>query len=128
MNKTRERIQELQIYEDDPEEVQQEKAEISRRIKIETLKKTLELESLQQMNLLYETLYTNIRSLRKNKILGDRQEDDEEGEEEAEEDEYVDEEEDGEIEYDPDLVIEALTKFMEGRVGQNDDQGNIKAV
>jgi len=119
--KTRERIRELQIYEDDPEEVQNEKAEIARRIKIETLKKTLELDSLEQMNNLYETLYTNIRKLRKNKVL-----ENEEGEEEAEEAEEAEEEyddEDGEIEYDPDAVIDALTKFMEAKQGQKDDAG-----
>jgi len=115
--KTRERIRELQIFEDDPEDVQQEKAETARRIKIETLKKTLELDSLQQMNLLYETLYSNIRSLRKNKVLEDNNEE-EEGAEEAEEEENEDD--DGEIEYDPDAVIEALTKFMEGKQGQKD--------
>jgi len=117
--KTRERIRELQIYEDDPEDVQGEKAEIARRIKIETLKKTLELESLEQMNSLYETLYTNIRKLRKNKVL-----ENEEGEEEAEEAEEGEEEyddEDGEIEYDPDAVIDALTKFMEAKQGNKDD-------
>jgi len=117
--KTRERIRELQIYEDDPEDVQGEKAEIARRIKIETLKKTLELESLEQMNNLYETLYTNIRKLRKNKVL-----ENEEGEEEAEEAEEAEEEyddEDGEIEYDPDAVIDALTKFMEAKQGNKDD-------
>jgi len=117
--KTRERIRELQIYEDDPEDVQGEKAEIARRIKIETLKKTLELESLEQMNSLYETLYTNIRKLRKNKVL-----ENEEGEEEAEEAEEAEEEyddEDGEIEYDPDAVIDALTKFMEAKQGNKDD-------
>jgi len=119
--KTRERIKELQIYEDDPEDVQNEKAEVARRIKLETLKKTLELESLQQMNLLYETLYTNVRTLRKNKVLDDNAEaEEDEGAEEAEEEEYEDDE--GEIEYDPDAVIEALTKFMEGKQGQKDDQ------
>ena len=123
-NQTRERIKELQIYEDDPEDVQNEKAEVARRIKLETLKKTLELESLQQMNLLYETLYTNVRTLRKNKVLDDNAEaEEDEGAEEAEEEEYEDDE--GEIEYDPDAVIEALTKFMEGKQGQKDDQGKI---
>jgi len=80
------------------------------------------------MNLLYETLYTNIRALRKNKVLEDNhemEEEEEEGAEEAEEEEYEDE--DGEIEYDPDAVIEALMKFMEGKQGQKDDQGKIRS-
>jgi len=76
------------------------------------------------MNLLYETLYTNVRTLRKNKVLDDNAEaEEDEGAEEAEEEEYEDDE--GEIEYDPDAVIEALTKFMEGKQGQKDDQGKI---
>ena len=75
------------------------------------------------MNNLYETLYTSIRKLRKNKVL-----ENEEGEEEAEEAEEAEEEyddEDGEIEYDPDAVIDALTKFMEAKQGQKDDQAGM---
>jgi len=117
--KTRERIRELQIYEEDPEEVQREKAETARKIKIETLKKTLELDSLEQMNQLYETLYTHVRTLRKgNKMLGEEEEMENEGEEEN--NQYEDE--DTDFEYDPDVVIDALTKFMERKQGQPDIQ------
>lgn len=100
--------------------MRKEKTEISRRIKLETLKKTLELDSLQEMNSLYENLYNNVRTLRKNKVLEDREEHEDDEAEEAEEDEEY-EDEDGEIEYDPDAVIDALIKFMETKQGQKDD-------
>jgi len=120
--KTREKIRELKVHEDDPEEVKVEKEELSRKIKIETLKKTLELDSLEQMNALYEDLYNNIRVLRKESKFIRGNEEGEEGEEaeEAEEAEEYDDE-DGEIEYDPDAVIDALTRFMENRQGKKED-------
>jgi hypothetical protein len=68
------------------------------------------------MNSLYETLYTHIRSLRKGKLLDGEEEEGHEEEEEAEKADYNDEEDD-EIEYDPDVVIEVLTKFMEKKNG-----------
>jgi len=121
--KTREKVTELRPYEDDPEEVRGEKEELARKIKLETLKKTLELDSLEQMNSLYEDLYNHIRVLRKEtKIIRDNEEDEEGAEaEEAEEAEEFDDE-DGEIEYDPDAVIDALTRFMEKRQGRKEDQ------
>jgi len=114
-----------QVYdEDEPEEIQREKEEVARRIKIETLKKTLELDSLEQMNELYETLYTSIRVMRKeNKVLENGDDEEHQDEDaEAEEAEQADEfdEEDGDIEYDPDVVIDALTKFMEQKQGQKE--------
>jgi len=114
--KTREKIQSLQIYEDDPEEVQREKAETVQRIKMENLKKTLELDSLEEMNSLYEALYTHVRVLRKNEVLGENGEEEQMENDEERENEYDDE--DGDIEYDPDVVIEALIKFMEEKQGQ----------
>jgi len=116
--KTRERVRELQAYEDDPEEVQKEKEDLVRKIKIENLKKTLELDSLEQMNALYETVYTSIRSMKKGKVLNDEEEGENEGEE-AENNEYEDEDD---FEYDPDAIIDALTKFMERKQGQTDTQ------
>jgi len=90
------------------------------KIKLETLKKTLELDSLEQMNSLFENLYNNVRTLRKNKVL--ENEEGEENEEDVAEGEEDEEEvdDDGDIEYDPDAVIDALTKFMEERQGQRE--------
>lgn len=82
----------------------------------------MELDSLEQMNSLYETLYTHIRSLRKGNKLLEEQEEGHEEEEEAERADY-NEEEDDDIEYDPDVVIEVLTKYMEMKHGQVDQSG-----
>ena len=68
---------------------------------------------------------------KENKVLengDDEEHQDEDGEaEEAEQaDEYDDE--DGDIEYDPDVVIDALTKFMEQKQGQKDSQTGIYTI
>jgi len=122
--KTREKIQSLQIYEDDPEEVQTEKIETVQKIKMENLKKTLELDSLEEMNALYEALYTHVRVLKKgNEVLGENGEEEQENEEDEKENEY---DEEDNIEYDPDVVIEALIKFMEEKQGQDTENKNSR--
>ena len=64
------------------------------------------LDSVEEMDMLYKDLYKNVRVSKHQRILGNE----EEGEEEGEEEEYVEEE--PEIDYDPDLIIESLIRFM----------------
>ena len=68
---------------------------------------------------------------KENKVLenGDdeeHQDEDAEAEENEQGDEFNGEE--GDIEYDPDVVIDVLTKFMEQKQGQKDSQTGIYSI
>jgi dynein regulatory complex protein 1 len=75
-----------------------------RKMKLETIKKVLALDSVEEIDMLYKDLYRQVRISRNDKLL-------DEGEEEGEEEDYMPEDE-PEIDYDPDLLVDSLIKFM----------------
>jgi len=85
----------------------------ARRVRLETIKKTLALDSLEEVDELFKDLHKMVRVTRHDRILRNAGEEEEEGEEEGEEEDYEDVEEgEPEIDYDPDLLVGALIAFM----------------